>query len=163
MTPVEGHDKKLHCRYCNTIIYFDDNRISQRTGKKYLIEVQTGAIHRCTKYIKAMKKQSQARTEWQIQRRNKCDDVKHPIKFLPRTRKRTTGDDEEKPKYPIVTMNENLGDEVERPLTNYRPPDIKEWQINFEMNNFKLHIDSRKAWPMQNASCDVCNTIIIIT
>jgi hypothetical protein len=37
----------LHCNFCNEPIKFDDEHISERTGKKILLDLDTDELHDC--------------------------------------------------------------------------------------------------------------------
>jgi len=49
------------------------------------------------------------------------------ITFLLRMREMGTMKVKGKPKYSVISVNENSDDEEHKPLTEYNPPDINEW------------------------------------
>lgn len=124
---VENHPRELHCNYCGASIYFDDKRVSRKTGKKYPLEPETGARHQCQEYYDAMKEQmaEEVKKEYATYRQRSKENVERfkRERFSQRKDKRRTV--EQKSDHYAISVNENSGED--KPITEYRPPDYREW------------------------------------
>jgi hypothetical protein len=124
---AEVHPRELHCNYCGNPIYFDDKRVSRKTGKKYPLEPETSARHQCQEYYDAMKEQvaEQVKKEYAAYRQRSRENVERSKKerFIRRKDKRITITHKSDPY--AISVNENAGED--KPIIEYRPPDYREW------------------------------------
>ena len=59
----------ISCRQCGQQITFDNKHISQRTGKKIPLDIETNDPHNCPVWKDQPQQQSQQQGQQQIQRR----------------------------------------------------------------------------------------------
>jgi hypothetical protein len=124
---AEVHQRELHCNYCGASIYFDDNRVSRKTGKKYPMDPGTGARHQCQEFYDAVKEKiaEQVKKEYAAYRQHSKENAERSKKerFIHRKAKIRTV--VQKPKDHAISVNENSGEDI--PIIEYRPPDFREW------------------------------------
>jgi hypothetical protein len=124
---AEVRPRLLECNYCGSSIYFDDQHVSRKTGKKYPLDPDTGERHRCQEYYDAVKEKiaeqvkKQYQAYWQRSKENAESSKKE--RFIRRKGKIITM--KQKSKDDAISVNENAGDD--KPVIEYRPPDIQDW------------------------------------
>jgi hypothetical protein len=124
---AEVRTRLLECNYCGKPICFDDKHVSKKTGKKYPLDPDTGKRHQCQEYYDAMQEKmaEQVKQEYAAYRQRSKENIESSKKERAIRRKGRVISVKQKSKDKAISVNENSGED--KPIIEYRPPDIPDW------------------------------------